>query len=60
MDDDYFDEDVTDATAEELGTLIKLRIRRYPSVEVFRERRKTILRTWNIEFDVEDMTGSSV
>jgi hypothetical protein len=60
MNDDYFDEDVTNATAEELGTLVKLRIRRYPSAQVFKDGKKTILRTWKIEFEVEDAAGGEV
>lgn len=57
---DYFDEDVSSATSEELGALIKLRIRRYSSVQVFKQGRKIILRTWRIEFEVIGATGMVV
>ena len=57
MGEDYFDEDVSNATADELGNLIKLRLRRYPSVQVFKKSRKTILRTWRIEFEVHNVEG---
>jgi hypothetical protein len=58
--DDYFDEDVSTASADELGNLIKLRIRRYPSVQVFKDGRKTVLRTWRIDFDVPDAEGTEL
>ena len=59
---DFFDEDVTDKTEQALARLIKLRIRSHPSVQIFRKRKRvdgrtrtrTILRTWRIEFEVED------
>ena len=58
--DDYFDEDISKATPDELGNLVKLRLGRYASVQVFKRGRKTILRTWRIEFDVEDFEGGMI
>jgi len=57
---DYFDEDVTEATSEELGALVKLRLRRFPTVQLFKKSRRTILRTWRIEFDVQGAEGETI
>lgn len=57
---DFFDEDVTKATSEEIGVLIKLRLRRFQSVQVFKRGRKIILRTWRVDFEVEDAIGDSI
>ena len=56
---DFFDEDVSDDGAQKLGTKIKLRIQSFPSVQVFKQGSKTILRTWEIEFDVTEMEASA-
>ncbi len=56
---DFFDEDVSDDGAQKLGTKIKLRIQSFPSVQVFKQGRKTILRTWEIDFDVTEMEPSA-
>ncbi len=52
-DQDHFDEDVTETSAEELGSLVRLRVRLFPRLELFQQRvregdrwrTRTILRT---------------
>lgn len=56
---DYFDKDVTNLNANQVAALIRLRLREFPSVQLFRKksrgsaRQRTILRTWRVDFAVE-------
>ena len=50
---DYFEEDVTGMDAEDLVERINERIRRYPSVQIYRKGRRTILRTFEVELELE-------
>ena len=55
---DYFDEDVTGMNAEDLVKRINERIRRYPSVQIYRKGRRTIMRTFEVELELEGFEGS--
>lgn len=57
---DFYDEDVSDLTPAALGSRIKLRIRRYPSVQVFMDGSRVVLRTWVADLVVENAIGNEL
>ena len=56
---DYFDKDLTGRTAQQIASYIRLQLEDHPSVQLFRKdkegKKRTICRTWRIEFDVADV-----
>jgi len=56
---DYRDKDVTDLEPEKIVNLVRLRLRQFPSVQLFQRRvagergLRLILRTWLVDFEVE-------